>query len=200
MRNIYGLLIGIFLLASCQKNSIEQEQDLCKSAKSIPQITFIKLSNIFANKVDILGYKYKQDSIAVTLKYQDAEADLGTDVSKKIVNADGSRETIFVNIFKKNSDGTFIKLILQESINFSLIPVPTVSGKIITGENYPLRVTSFSSCSGEITFSLTFGFFSLNYIGLKIGDKIKFEFYIKDRAGNISNIAETSETTFSENP
>ena len=71
MKRIFSLVIGLYVLVSCSKSSVEQEQDLCKDAKSVPQITFIKLSNTFSNRVNLFGDKVKQDSIAITFKYQD---------------------------------------------------------------------------------------------------------------------------------
>ena len=199
MKRIFSLVMGICLMVSCSKSSVEQEQDLCKDAKSVSQIIFVKLSNTYSNRVNLLGYNVKQDSIAMTFKYQDSEADLGTNISQKIVNADGSRETGYVEIFKKNADGTFSKLVFQETLNFSLVPVPTQGGQVVSGSNYPLRITSLSSCSGEITFSTRFELSFLSNIGLKLNDKIKFQIYLKDRALHISNIIETTETTLSEN-
>ena len=166
----------------------------------MPQITFVKLSNTYSNRVNLLGYNIKQDSIAMTFKYQDAEADLGTNSYKKIINADGSWEVFYADILKKNADGTFTKLILQEPINSSLLPIPTQGGQVIGGSNLPFRLTSMSSCSGEITYRIPFEFGVLYNIGLKLNDKIKFQIYIKDRALHTSNIIETTETTISENP
>ncbi len=199
MKRIYSLVIGLCVLISCSKNSVEQEQDLCKDAKSVPQITFLKLSNTYVLYKGLLGTS-KQDSIAMTFKYQDVEADLGTDINKKIVNANGSRETGYVDIFKKNTDGTFTKLVIKEPFNFNLLPVPTQGGQVIGGTYYPLRITSLSSCSGEITYSIMLYLDLLSNINLKLNDKIKFQIYVKDRAGNTSNVIETTETTISENP
>lgn len=201
MKKIYVLVIGVCLIASCSKSSVEQEQDLCKDAKSVPQITFMKLSNTYALKKSLLGDFYKQDSIAVTFKYQDAEADIGTNPNQNIVNADGSRFSGYIDIYKKNTDGTFTKLVFKESYNFLLLPVPTQGGLVVSASNYPLRITSLSSCSGEITYSMLFDLALLNFVGgLKLNDKIKFQLYIKDRVGNTSNTIETTETTLSENP
>lgn len=205
MKRIYSFVIGVCLMISCSKNSVEQEQDLCKDAKSVPQITAVKLSNIYSLKQSVLGYLYKQDSIAVTFKYKDIEADIGTTanliLANPLVNTDGSRMSGYVNIFKKNVDNTFTKLVLKESYDFIILPVPTQAGLVVIGSNYPLRVVSLSSCSGEITYSMMFELDILNYVGgLKLNDKIKFQIYIKDRAGHISNTIETSETTLSENP
>lgn len=200
MKRFYSLLIALCVLVSCSKSSVEQEQDLCKDAKSVPQITFVKLSNTFSNRVNLFGYKVKQDSIAITFKYQDTEADIGTFNAQKILNADGSIEAFFADILKKNADGTFTKLILKEPFNSSLYPVPTQGNQIISGSNLPFRLTSLNSCSGEITYSIPFEFGVLFNIGLKLNDKIKFQIYIKDRALHTSNIIETTETILSENP
>ncbi|MDZ7900036.1 MAG: hypothetical protein U5N85_18695 [Arcicella sp.] len=201
MKKIYILVIGIFLIASCSKSSIEQEQDLCKDAKSVPQITFVKLSNTYALKKNILDNFYKQDSISVTFTYQDTEADIGTNFSQTIVNSDGSRFSGYVDIYKKNADLTFTKLVTKESYNFFLSPVNTKSSLEINASNYLVRITSLSSCSGEITYSMLFDLALLEYVGgLKLNDKVKFQLYIRDRVGHTSNIIETSETTLSENP
>jgi hypothetical protein len=201
MRKIYITIIGLLLIVSCSKSSIEQEQDLCKDAKSVPQITFVKLSNtFFSNRLDILGNVMKQDSIAITFKYQDAEADIGINPYQKIFNVDGSKEVYFADILKKNTDGTFTKLILKEPINLSLFPVPTKGGLVVGGSSLPFVITSLSSCSGEITCSLIFSLALLSNIGLKIDDRIKFQIYIRDRALHSSNTIETNETTLSENP
>ena len=200
MKSFFILAISVCLILSCSKNSVEQEQDLCKDATTIPKISFIKLSNTFSNRVNLFGDRVKQDSIAITFRYQDTEADIGTFTAQKILNADGSREAFFADILKKNADGTFTKLILKEPFNSSLYPVPTQRNQVIGGSNLPFSITSLSSCSGEITYSISFEFGVLNYIGLKLNDKIKFQIYIKDRALHTSNIIETTETTISENP
>ena len=200
MKGIYSLIIGLCVLVSCSKSSVEKEQDLCKDANSVPQITFVKLSNTFSNRVNLFGDKVKQDSIAITFKYQDTEADIGTFTAQKILNADGSIEAFFADILKKNADGTFTKFILKEPLNSSLYPVPTQGNQVIGGSNLPFRLTSLSSCSGEITYSIPFEFGVLFNIGLKLNDKIKFQIYIKDRALHNSNIIETTEATISENP
>ena len=200
MKRIYSLVIGVCLLVSCSKSSVKQEQDLCKDTKSVPQITFVKLTDTFSNRINLFGDKVKQDSIAITFKYQDAEADIGTFTAQKILNVDGSIEAFFADILKKNADGTFTKLILKEPFNSSLYPVLTQGNQVIGGSNLPFRLTSLSSCSGEITYSIPFEFGVLFNIGLKLNDKIKFQIYIKDRALHTSNIIETTETTISENP
>ena len=69
MKKIYSLVIGVYLMVSCSKSSVEQEQDLCKEAKSVPQITFVKLSNTFSNRVNLFGDKVKQDSIGLQVPY-----------------------------------------------------------------------------------------------------------------------------------
>jgi hypothetical protein len=101
MKKIYGLVIGVCLMVSCSKSNIEQEQDLCKDAKSVPQITFVKLSNTYALKKSFLGDLYKQNSISVTFKYQDAEADIGTNPFQKILNADGVNQSMYIDLYKK---------------------------------------------------------------------------------------------------
>ena len=199
MKSFFFLAIGICLILSCSKNSVEQEQDLCKEATSVPKITFVKLANTFSNKAYLLGGKIKQDSIAVTFKYQDTEADIGTSANQKIVNGDGIDKSVFIDLFKKNTDGTFTKLSLLEPYNFSILPVPTQGGLIIKGSNYPVVITSFSSCSGEITCSMIFEFPFLQNVKLALNDKVKFAITLKDRATHFSNIIETTETTISEN-
>lgn len=69
MKRIYSLVIGVCLLVSCSKSSVKQEQDLCKDTKSVPQITFVKLTDTFSNRINLFGDKVKQDSIAITFKY-----------------------------------------------------------------------------------------------------------------------------------
>jgi hypothetical protein len=200
MKRIYSLIIGACLIVSCSKSSIEQEQDLCKDAKSVPQIAFLKLTNTFLQTVDVLGIPSKIDSISITFKWQDVEADLGTDIIKKILNSDGSRESILIDLLKKNADGTFSKLLLSESLNIATYPFLTEGKQILGGGSLPYYITTLSSCNGELSFSMRFTLSVLGNIGLKINDKIKFQIYVKDRASHLSNIIETTETTLSENP
>lgn len=200
MKLFFIFTISIFSIFSCSKSSVEQEQDLCKDATTIPKISFVKLSNIYSARINFLGFKVKQDSIAVTFKYQDAEADIGTSISQKLLNADGINQSVYIDLYKKNTDGTFTKLILAESFNSSIVPVPTQKGVIFTSSNYPFVVTSFSTCSGEITYSTVFELGLLPYLKLALNDKVKFSITLKDRATHFSNIIETTETTISENP
>ena len=203
MKKYCNLILGLCLMFSCSKSSVEQEQDLCKDAKSVPQITFVKLSNTYSLHKGLLS-TYKQDSIAITFKYQDAEADIGTGVGtgfpQQIPNADGINQSVFIDLYKKNTDGTFTKLILTESLNYIIFPVPTQGGITIGGSNSPILIKSISSCNGEITCSYIFEFTILKNFKLALNDKIKFSIILKDRATHYSNVIETTETTLSENP
>ncbi|MEA5457496.1 hypothetical protein VB796_00500 [Arcicella sp. LKC2W] len=199
-------ILAIFIILSisfiaCQKEISTPVESNCKTAASVPQISFLKLSNIYSKKNNFLGYEVKQDSITLTFKFQDSENDIGINPSEKLFNDDGINQTIFINVLKKNNDGTFSKLSLPEPYNLYLFLPNATTGISPSISNYS-TINFFSDCTGEISCSLIFelNFLLLQRINLAQGDKIKFSITLKDRSSHLSNVIETTETTISENP
>jgi hypothetical protein len=202
MKSIIAFILSILFAISCKKDIIVPTETPCNDAISVPQISFLKLSNIYSKKHNFLGYEVKQDSIAVTFKFKDLEGDIGINPSEKLFNDDGINQTVFINILKKNTDGTFSKLSLPEPYNFYIFLPNSTTGISSSNFNNYSTIKRFSDCTGEISCSLIFelDILILQRINLAQDDKIKFSITLKDRLTHLSNIIETSETTISENP
>lgn len=120
------------------------------------------------------------DSIPLVISFRDGNGDLGED--------DTIRKNCFVTAFKKQ-DGRYTQVVFLTSYN-------------LNGSFPRLNTGSNSSLEGRITYSIPFFYLFRGYYHpvLNPKDTVKFQVQISDRAGNKSNIVETSDVVVGVNP
>ena len=108
------------------------------------------------------------DSLVLTFSFEDGDGDIG------FPESDTSSRDIFVKLFEKQN-GIFVPVVFTDTLLFTY-RMPYLEP---TGNN--------SSLKGEVIIS---------YLGYLIGvpnDTVRYEVYIRDRAGHTSNTITTSE-------
>ena len=159
----------IILIAAVALNSCRKIEQL----PSVPRVEFTSFA-IF-DTVDILGNHSKGGRLK--FYFEDGDGDIG-------LEAPGKNETdttnLFFTLFRKKG-GNMVEAASNDLLKPSSYRIPYMErlgvNKILKG-----------------TISVTF-----LYLFYAPGDTIKYDFYIKDRALNESNVASTSEIAISVN-
>jgi hypothetical protein len=139
----------------------------------IPRIEFTSFA-IF-DTTDILGNSAKGGRLK--FYFEDGDGDLGLN-PPSIVTADTTN--LFLTLFRK-ADGIMVQAADNDPLKPSAYRIPYMERQ---GQNKLLKGT----------ISITF-----LYLFYAQGDTIKYDFYVKDRNLNQSNVASTSEIVISEN-
>lgn len=168
-KNKYLLLVilPVLALGSCRK---------IEKLSAIPLIKFTSFS-IF-DTVDILGNNGKAGRLK--FYFEDGDGDIGLQSPADIQNADYKPDTtnLFLSLYRK-TDGS---MVLSTDKNDPLLPYSSFRIPFMdrVGQNKILK--------GTISVTFLYQSYSLN-------DTVRYDFYVKDRALNESNVASTSEIT-----
>jgi hypothetical protein len=208
----YALMsLVVILLTACQKDS----PGLAPTTVSpVPAITFTSLSK--TQVVDKFGNRL--DSIAVTITYQDGDADLGlsyedADRPYNRYTEEGTLNRFFYNYYidlyrKKNNGFEPVPYInMPNPFNGRFPKIFDESGKsqpgmVIGGNGNPFLIHTKTASGGELTYSfylaaLPPGVEYRTYVPTYQGDTLKCGIQITDRALNLSNTIETAEFVLS---
>jgi hypothetical protein len=150
--------------------------DSCKKIEQlspIPQIEFTSFT-IF-DTTDILGNRSKGGRLK--FKFQDGDGDLGLDAPTQ---GQLDSTNLFFTLFRK-VDGVMVPAAANDPLTPSAYRIPYMER---LGQNKILK--------GSISVIFMYLFYSPS-------DTISYDFYIKDRALNSSNVASTSEIEVSVN-
>jgi hypothetical protein len=150
--------------------------DSCKKIEQlspIPQIEFTSFT-IF-DTTDILGNQSKGGRLK--FKFQDGDGDLGLDAPTQ---GQVDSTNLFFTLFRK-VDGVMVPAAANDPLTPSAYRIPYMER---LGQNKILK--------GSISVIFMYLFYSTS-------DTISYDFYIKDRALNASNVASTSEIVVSVN-
>jgi len=136
----------------------------CKKESSLPDVPQIEFKNLDKYASSFSGI----DSLVLTFSFEDGDGDIGTPSSDTITR------DIYVTLFEKQN-GVFTPIVFPDpSIMTYRLPYLRP-----TGNNTSLK--------GDVVIS---------YLGYLIGipnDTVRYDVYIKDRAGHISNTISSSE-------
>jgi hypothetical protein len=150
--------------------------DSCKKVEqlsAVPQIEFTSFT-IF-DTTDILGNRSKGGRLK--FKFQDGDGDLGLDAPTQ---GQLDSTNLFFTLFRK-VDGVMVPAAANDPLTPSAYRIPYMER---LGQNKILK--------GSISVIFMYLFYSPS-------DTISYDFYIKDRALNSSNVASTSEIEVSVN-
>lgn len=111
----------------------------------------------------------------ITFYFEDGDGDIG--IGQPIEGEVDTLNLFFTAFTKK--DGLFVESTSSDNVQSTSFRIPYIER---TGQNQIIQ--------GTIDIILFYYFFSLD-------DTVKYEFYLKDRAGNLSNVEETCEVPFS---
>jgi hypothetical protein len=136
----------------------------CQKDDNLPVIPEISFKSLLKYSSQNAGI----DSLVLTFAFEDGDGDIGSPDSDTI-----SRD-IFVTLFEKQN-GTFVPIVFSDTLLLTYrMPYLEPSG-------------NNSSLVGDVVIS---------YLGYLIGvpnDTVRYEIYIRDRAGHRSNTITTSE-------
>jgi hypothetical protein len=169
MRNFKSLILVVFTIAATTA---------CFKVEQLPPRPNIEFTSFeIFDTLDILGNISKGGRLL--FRFEDGDGDLGLPVPTGL-KADTTN--MHLTLFRK-IDGSMVRVTdkYDPLLPYSSYRIPFMER---LGQNQILRGT----------ISVTF-----IYQSYKQGDTIKYDFYIKDRAENISNLAETTEIIVSEN-
>jgi hypothetical protein len=144
--------------------------DSCGKIETLPPEPRIEYTSFTVfDTTDLLGNKIKGGKLK--FYFEDGDGDLGLDVPDETAEADTIN--LFVNLFRVN--------------NGQISPAPANDPFAPTGFRIPYmeRTGQNKILKGDISVIFFYLFYSQE-------DTIKYDFYIKDRAGNSSNSASTS--------
>lgn len=136
----------------------------CQKEDSLPVTPSIEFKSLEKFATVSAGF----DSLVLTFAFEDGDGDIG------FPESDTSSRDIFVKLFEKQN-GVFVPIVFTDTLLFTY-RMPYLEP---TGNN--------SSLKGDVIIS---------YLGYLLGvpnDTVRYELYIKDRAGHISNTITTSE-------
>jgi hypothetical protein len=148
--------------------------DSCKKIEQLPAVPFIRFDKfvVFDTNTSLGMYKAGR----LEFYFEDGDGDLGS-----INPDDGSTETetpdLYLSLFRKHGG---IMIASTDTTAMLSYRIPYMER---TGVNKILK--------GTISVSI--------FYFLPPTDTIKYDFYIKDRASNVSNVASTSEIIVSDN-
>lgn len=196
MYKFFLVLISLSTLFACSDSSSVTPSEDCSKATDIPQLTM--LTSTMTNKTrfeQAFGDVVKIDSVYLKVKYVDKDGDFGLNSQSKTVAfqkmSNGSLYPIKVETLKKNSQGTFDKIIQTISDSYNFPPIPEINNPENKGYYYS---TKLSDCSYELAWIMKFAPDMQFPNGkIKVGDIVKFRFIFTDRNGNASNTVETTE-------
>lgn len=169
MRKFKLLVIFILTLASVMA---------CIKIEQLPARPSIEFTSFEVfDTLDILGNLSKGGRLL--FRFEDGDGDLGLPAPSGLI-----------------ADTTNMHLTLYRKINGSMVRVTDKYDPLLPYDSYRIpfmeRLGQNQILKGSISVTLI-------YQSYKQGDTIKYEFYIKDRAENISNFASTAEIIVSEN-
>lgn len=147
----------------------------CRKIQTLPPEPYVEFTSFKVfDTTDILGNK----TLGGRLKFyfEDGDGDLGLDPPTDEFNNDTIN--LFFTLYRK-TDGEFIQAGENDPLKPSGYRIPYMER---LGQNKILK--------GTISVTFMYLFYSKE-------DTIKYNFYIKDRAGNISNTASTTEIVLS---
>lgn len=144
----------------------------CEKIRQLPPEPFIEFRQyMMFDTTDILGNQVKAGKLE--FYFEDGDGDLG--LSQDLSGTDTTN--LFFTLFRKN-DGAFTEVEDDDVLKPSDYRIPLMDR---TGQNQVLQGTI------EITFL---------YLFYSPEDTIMYDFYVTDRAGNISNTATSCEIPF----
>jgi len=142
----------------------------CKKIEQLPDIPYIEYTSFAVfDTTDILGNNAKGGRLKFT--FQDGDGDLGLEAPSE---EQTDTTNLFFSLFRK-TDGVMEPAPGNDPLKPSSYRIPYMDRE---GQNKILK--------GTITITFLYMLYSES-------DTIRYDFYIKDRAGNESNIASTSE-------
>lgn len=148
----------------------------CKKIEVLPSTPHIEFTNFtIFDTTDILGNQSKGGRLK--FHFEDGDGDLG-------LNSPSLNQRDSTNLF----------ITLNRKVNGIMVPAP--SGDPLAPSEYRIpymeRLGRNKILKGTISVSFLYLFYSNT-------DTISYDFYIKDRAQNVSNIASTVEIVLSDN-
>lgn len=148
----------------------------CKKIEHLPPVPKIEYKNFTVfDTIDILGNRAKGGKL--NFYFEDGDGDLGMDTP------DGSQadtNNLIVTLYRK-VNGQMVLAPVNDPLTPSSYRIPFMKRE---GQNKILKGT----------ISVTF-----LYLFYTSADTIQYEFYVKDRAQNMSNVATTNEIIISQN-
>jgi hypothetical protein len=152
----------------------------CGEIEQLPDTPYIEFTSFaIFDTTDILGNTYKGGRLK--FYFEDGDGDLG------LAEPSGNKTdsvNIFFTLFRKNRG--------------NLVPAPDKNDPLLPYSLYRIpymeRLGQNKILKGTISVSFLYQFYSTEN-----NDTIRYDFYIKDRAQNISNTASTSEIAASVN-
>lgn len=150
----------------------------CGKIEQLPDEPYIEFRSFKVfDTVDILGNSYQGGKLR--FYFEDGDGDIGLDPPE---SAEEDSTNLFFDLYRK-VNGTMVKVPANDPLNPSDYRIPFIER---SGQNKILRGTI------DVTFLYLF------YLEENT-DTIRYDFYIKDRAGNFSNTESTSEISLSDN-
>jgi hypothetical protein len=148
----------------------------CKKIEQLPAVPYIEFNSFTVfDTTDILGNNAKAGRLK--FYFEDGDGDLGLKPPSEIQN---DTTNLFFTLFRKK-DGTMVTAPDNDPLKPSSYRIPYMER---LGQNKILK--------GTISVIFQYNFYSSS-------DTIRYDFYIKDRALNASNVVSTSEIIISVN-
>lgn len=149
----------------------------CGKIEQLPPEPYIEFSRFTVyDTIDILGNRQKAGKLE--FEFEDGDGDLGLEPPNNLEEADSTN--LFFTMFRKTG-GVMEQVTENDPLKPSSYRIPFMDRP---GQNKILKGNMI------ITFL---------YMTYNVTDTIKYEFYVRDRAGNESNTDETSEIVLSVN-
>jgi len=173
-----GLLAALFLsgavlfLASCG--------EIIPNFSDTPQIEF---DNVVVNPLMSASGR-RLDTIAITIKFQDGDGDVGI-----VANPDTSTWNYFITPYKKFR-GVWRKVRFPDPSSESAFTRPFVPVLKEDGRSGPIE--GILTYKVDITQRIEFPIDEMDSLTFLNEDTLKFEIFIRDRAGNRSNTVESN--------
>lgn len=166
MKVVLNILTGLFIIAS-----LVLFISGCEKAESYSEVPYIEFKSYRVFDTIVPGFPQNKVA-AITFSFVDGDGDIG--YRSDIADTTKRDNLYFSRYEQRNGKLINVDSLLKDSIKFS-IPYDDVMNR--EGQNKTLK--------GSIKINLDE--LIINY------DTIKYDFYIIDRAGNKSNIAQTPE-------
>ena len=149
----------------------------CGKIEQLPDEPYIEFRSFKVfDTTDILGNKYQGGKLR--FYFEDGDGDIGLDPPE---SAEEDSTNLFFDLYRKVK-GTMVKVPANDPLNPSDYRIPFMER---TGQNKILR--------GTIDVTFLYLFYSEEDT-----DTIRYDFFIKDRSGNISNTESTSDISLSD--
>ncbi len=142
----------------------------------VPEITFLSVTKQKINQKRGPGNFVTIDSVTISLYFKDGDGDLGRS---------DDTENYFCRVLMKQKD-TFKDILVLDTLTKKYVPIPK------NGRFFPLNVDGRQGpIEGTLNFGPSLNFYA--YVSDSVVDyTLKFQIYIKDNAGNASNVVETT--------